>query len=330
MAEERQTVVVTGASAGIGRAAAVEFGRLGCRVALLARGPDGLAGAKREVIEAGGEAMIVPTDVADAEQVERAAERVESELGPISIWVNAAMATIFSPVADLAPEEIRRATEVTYLGTVYGTLSALRRMRARDRGTIVQVGSALAYRAIPLQAPYCGAKFAIRGFTDSLRSELIHDGSAIHLTMVQLSAFNTPQFQWARTHVDRQPQPLPPIFQPELAGRSIVWAAYHRRREVWVGWPAVKTILGSRLLSGYLDRYLADKAYRGQMTERRIDPDRPDNLFAPLAGDFGRHGLFDARSKERSLQFWATTRRRHLLVAIVLLAALLMVTVLAS
>ncbi len=302
-------VVVTGASAGIGRATAIEFGRRGCRVALLARGVDGLEGARHEVVRAGGTALVIPTDVADAEQVETAAERVEHELGQITIWVNSAMVTVFSSVADLQPEEVRRATEVTYLGTVYGTMAALKRMRRRDHGSIVQVGSALAYRAIPLQAAYCGAKFAIRGFTDALRSELIHEGSKIRLTMVQLSAFNTPQFQWSRTHITRQPQPLPPIFQPELAARGIVWAAYHRRRELWVGAPAVKTILGNRLFAGFIDRYLAKKGYSGQMIDETIDPERPHNLYHPLPGDYGVHGLFDDRAKNRSLQFWSTTHR---------------------
>lgn len=227
-----QVVVVTGASGGIGRATAVLFGRHGARVALLARGAEGLAGASREVEAAGGRALAIETDVADAAQVEAAAQRIEAEIGPIDTWINCAMATIFSPIADITPEEFRRATDVSYHGAVYGTMAAYRRMRTRDRGVIVQVSSALAYRSIPLQAAYCGAKAALRGFTDSLRSELIHDGSRVHVTMVKLSAFNTPQFLWGRTRLPRRAQPVAPIFQPEFAARAIFWAAQHRRREL--------------------------------------------------------------------------------------------------
>lgn len=306
-------VVVTGASGGIGRATALAFARQGARVALLARGRSGLDGARRDIEQQGGTALVIPTDMADAAAVEAAAEQIESQLGPIEVWVNNAMATIFAPVQALSPAEFERATAVTYLGTVYGTLAALKRMRPRNRGVIVQVGSALAYRAIPLQAPYCAAKHAVRGFTDSLRSELIHDNSRIHLTMVQLSAFNTPQFDWARSHMDQQPQPLPPIFQPEVAAESIVWAAEQRRREVWVGWPAVKTILGSRLApGGFIDRLLAKQGYSGQCTDQPTPPDRPDNLYQPAAGDYGAHGRFDERAESGSLQVWANTHRRLL------------------
>jgi short-subunit dehydrogenase len=239
------------------------------------------------------------------------------------------MVTVFSPVADLTPEEVRRVTEVTYLGSVHGTQAALRRMRLHGRGTIVQVGSALAYRAIPLQAAYCGAKFAMRGFTDALRCELIHNREAIHVTMVQLSAFNTPQFQWARTHIARHPQPLPPIFQPEVAARAIVFAAYARRREVWVGAPAVKTILANRIAPWFLDRYLANKAWDGQMLEEAADTRRPDNLFAPLPGDWGSHGRFDARAKTGSWQLWLTMHPAlpaFVLVALVVVGLVLLRT----
>lgn len=319
-------VVVTGSSAGIGRATALEFARHGAKLALLARGIDGLAGAQREIEQVGGTALVIPTDVADPEQVERAAERVERELGPIDIWVNCAMVTVFSPVEAMTPGEFRRVTEVTYLGTVHGTLAALKRMRPRGRGTIVQVGSALAYRAIPLQSAYCGAKFAIRGFTDALRSELIHDRSPVKLTMVQIAAFNTPQFDWARIHLDQNPQPVPPIFQPEVAARGIVHAAYHPRREFWIGWPTVKAILGNKLVPGLLDRYLASRAYEGQFGSEPLPAYRPDNLFEPVPGDHGSHGRFDARAKPDSWQLLANMHRGWIVGALgilILLAAIL-------
>lgn len=302
-------VVITGASAGIGRATAVKFARHGWRVALLARGIDGLEGARKEVECAGGEAMLVPADVADQAQVEAAAERVEHEWGPIDVWVNNAMSTIFCDFVRISPEDFRRATEVTYLGTVWGTLAALKRMKPRDRGVIVQVGSALAYRSIPLQAPYCGAKAAIRGFTDSLRAELIHDQSRVHLTMVQLAAFNTPQFSWGRTCLPGRPKPLGKIFQPEVAAQGIYWAAVHRRRELWVGWPAVQAILGNRVAPGFLDRMLAFQAYEGQQADESLPAGRRDNLYEPVPGDHGAHGRFDARAVKWSAQLWLTTHR---------------------
>lgn len=318
----REVVVVTGASAGVGRATALEFARRGASLALLARGSEGLEAAAREVESAGGRALALATDVADAAQVEASAARVERELGAIDIWINCAMVTIFSRVDDITPEEFRRATEVTYLGTVHGTQAALRRMRACDRGTIVQVGSALAYRAIPLQAAYCGAKFAIRGFTDALRVELMHDKSRIHLTMVQLSAFNTPQFLWARNHMDRRAQPVPPIFQPEVAARGIYFAAHRRRREVWVGFPAYKAIIGNKLVPGYADRVLAKQGYSGQLLDAPSDPSRADNLFAPLTRDFGTHGPFDDRAKSASRMLWLTMHRPALGLLAVLPVAL--------
>lgn len=304
-----EVVVITGASAGVGRATAHRFARDGAHIALLARGSDGLEVAAEEVRKLGGQALPIPVDVSDAEAVEAAAERVEQELGPIDIWINDAMATIFAPVHEISPAEFRRSTEVTYLGTVYGTMAALKRMRERNRGTIVQVGSALAYRAIPLQAPYCGAKFAIRGFTDSLRVELMHAKSDIHITMVQLSAFNTPQFQWGRTKLPRRPQPVPPIFQPEVAAKGIHWAAHHRRRELRVGFPAVKAIVGNKLFPHLADLDLVKLGYGGQMGKLPVPDDRPDNLFEPVTADYGTHGRFDARSKAYSLQLWATTHR---------------------
>jgi NAD(P)-dependent dehydrogenase (short-subunit alcohol dehydrogenase family) len=315
-------VVVTGASAGIGRATAIAFARRGSRVALLARSREGLEGARHDVEAAGGTALAIPTDVADCAQVESAADRVEREWGPIDIWVNNAMATIFCNFLDTTPEDFRRATEVTYLGAVWGTRAALKRMKPRDRGVIVQVGSALAYRSIPLQAPYCGAKSALRGFTDSLRSELIHDRSAVHLTMVHLSAFNTPQFDIARNCTGRKAQPLGKIFQPELAADAIVWAALHHRREVWVGLPAVEAILGQRVIPGLLDYKLAHDAYDGQQTDEPRPAGTPDNLYEPVPGDRGAHGRFDDRAVPSSAQFWMNTHRTVLaLGAAALLAA---------
>ena len=306
---DTQVAVITGASAGIGRAAALAFARRGWRIALIARGVDGLRGAEKEVRQAGGEALVVQADVADARQIEAAAERIEGECGPIAVWVNNAMATIFSPFVEMNADEFRRATEVTYLGAVWGTQCALKRMQARGAGTIVQVGSTLAYRSIPLQSAYCGAKSALRGFTDSLRSELIHDGSRVHLTMVHLSAFNTPQFDWGRNHMGRLAKPLGKIFQPELAGEAIYWASQQRRREVWVGYPAVQAILGTRLMPAFLDRYLAYGAYEGQLAEEPLPADYRDNLFEPVPGEAGSHGRFTKVALPFSLQFWLNSHR---------------------
>ncbi|MEK0085649.1 SDR family oxidoreductase [Benzoatithermus flavus] len=318
-----EIVVITGASAGVGRATARAFAAEGARIGLLARGRDGLVAAAEEVARLGGRALPIPTDVADPEAVERAAAAVEATFGPIDIWINNAMATIFSPFARITPEEFRRATEVTYLGTVHGTMVALKRMRPRDRGTIVQVGSALAYRAIPLQSPYCGAKFAIRGFTDALRSELLHDGSAVHLTMVQLPAVNTPQFDWGRNKMPRRPQPVPPIFEPEVAAGAILFAARARRREVWVGGPTVKAILANRLMPGLIDRYLAHFGYSGQMADEPAVPGAPDNLFAPVPGDHGAHGRFDRLATDHSTALWASEHRGLLVAGGLALGALL-------
>jgi NAD(P)-dependent dehydrogenase (short-subunit alcohol dehydrogenase family) len=316
----RPVVVVTGASAGIGRAIAQQFAGQGWRVALLARGHDGLLGARADVERLGGEAFVLPTDVADEAQVEAAAAAVESRWGAIDVWVNDAMATIFSEALAISAADFRRATEVTYLGTVWGTLAALKRMKPRDRGTIVQVGSALAYRSIPLQAPYCGAKAAIRGFTDSLRCELAHGRSRVHLTMVQLSAFNTPQFEWGRTTMTQRPRPMGEIFQPELAARAVYWAATHRRRELWVGWPAVQAIVGTRVMPGFLDRLLGRTAVDGQHTDEPLPPGRKDNLWQPVTGDHGAHGRFDAWAHDSSMQYWLTTHRAAMaLAALVLL-----------
>lgn len=325
-----EVVVVTGASGGIGRATARAFAQQGARVALLARGLDGLEGARREVEAAGGQALVIPTDMSHPEQVESAAEQVERELGPIDIWVNNAMVTIFSAFKDITPEEFKQVTEVTYLGFVYGTQTALKRMLVRDRGTIVQVGSALSYRAIPLQSAYCGAKFAVRGFTDAIRSELIHEGSGVHITEVHLAAFNTPQFDWARAKLPKKPQPLPPIYQPEIAAQAIVWAAHHRRRELWVGAPAVKAIMGNKVAPGVLDYVLASQAYSGQMADEDVEPDRRDNLFEPVPGDHGAHGRFDAQARSTSQQLWMSQHRGALLGGAMLPLALMGVLALSS
>jgi NAD(P)-dependent dehydrogenase (short-subunit alcohol dehydrogenase family) len=311
----REVVVVTGASAGVGRAIAREFGRHGAAVGLLARGRDGLEGARRDVERAGGKGLVVPTDVADDKHVEQAADMVERHLGPIDVWINNAMVSVLSPVAEMTAADYRRVTEVTYLGYVYGTMAALRRMRPRDRGVIVQIGSALAYRAIPLQSAYCGAKHAIQGFTESLRSELIHDRSRIHVTTVQLPAVNTPQFSWIKSRMPRQPQPVPPIYQPEVIARAVYWAAHHRRRELAVGYSTVQAILGDKVIPGLLDRYLARVGYDAQQTDEPIEPDRRNNLYDPLPGDHGAHGRFDATAISFSPQAWLNQHRSWLGVA---------------
>lgn len=310
-------VVVTGASGGIGRATSIAFARRGMTVALLARGQEQLDGARRDVEAAGGKAFVVAVDMADSDAVFAAADLIEKELGPIRIWINNAMATIFAPVGAIAPADFKRATEVTYLGAVYGTMAALKHMTPRRTGTIVQVGSALAYRAIPLQAPYCGAKHALRGFTNALRCELLHDRNPIHLTMVQLAAFNTPQFSWSRNVFSRRPQPVPPIFQPEFAAEAIVWAAHHRKREVWVGAPTYKAIVANKFLPGLLDEYLAHHAYDSQLTAERERPGRPDNLYAPVQRDFGTRGRFDGRAKRVSWQLSLLAHRRWAAAALI-------------
>jgi len=318
----RGIVVVSGASAGIGRATARRFGREGWRVAVVARGEDGLAAACREIEAEGGEAMAIVADVADEVAVDAAAERVEREWGPIDVWVNNAMVTSYCEFLDMPSQDFRRATEVTYFGSVWGIRAALERMVPRDRGTIVQVGSALAYRSIPLQSAYCGAKSALRGFIDSVRSELLHRRSRVHLTMVQLSAFNTPQFDWGKTCIPKQPQPVPPIFQPEVAAEGIYYAATHRRRELWVGWPAVKAILATPVIPGILDRILAKEGYDGQHTDDPLPPGRRDNMYAPVPGDHGAHGRFDARSRPRSIQLWLDMHRGTLLATAALVLGL--------
>lgn len=317
---KRPIVVITGASAGVGRAAVRKFARHGARVGLLARGVDGLKAAQREVEQLGSEALIIPTDVANAEQVEAAAAKVEAELGEIDIWVNNAMTSVFSPIKKMTSEEFRRVTEVTYLGYVYGTLAALKRMLPRDRGVIVQVGSALAYRGIPLQAAYCAAKHAIQGFCDSLRCELLHDGSNVKVSMIQMPALNTPQFGWVKSRLPHKAQPVPPIFQPEVAAEAIYFAAHNPRREFYVGLPSVKAIVGNKIAPGLLDHILARTGYSSQQHDGAEDPNRPYNLWQPVSGDHGAHGAFDARAQSWSPQLWSSEHRTCLSLGVIALA----------
>jgi NAD(P)-dependent dehydrogenase (short-subunit alcohol dehydrogenase family) len=313
-----EIVVVTGASAGVGRATVREFAHRGAWIGLIARGRDGLEAARDEVEAAGGRALVLPCDVADASAVDAAAARVEAEFGPIDIWINNAMVSVFSPIREMTAAEFRRVTEVTYLGIVHGTLAALRYMLPRDHGTIVQVGSALAYRGIPLQSAYCAAKHAVQGFNESLRCELLHDGSRVHVTMVQLPAMNTPQFDWVKSRLPRQAQPVPPIFQPEVGADAIYFAAHARRREIAVGWPTVAVIAGNSVAPGLVDRYLAASGYDAQQTSEPVDPDHQDNLWAPLPGDHGAHGRFDDRATSLSVQSWLNQHRAVALAALAL------------
>jgi NAD(P)-dependent dehydrogenase (short-subunit alcohol dehydrogenase family) len=314
MGDGSRVVVVTGAGAGIGRAIARRFGADGDRVALLARGEDSLHGAAREVEEAGGKALAIPTDVSDPEAVEAAAERVEAELGRIDVWVNDAMTTVFAFFDEIEPEEYRRATDVTYHGTVWGTKAALKRMMPRDSGSIVLVGSAMAYQGIPLQAPYCGAKHAIKGFFDSVRTELRHKGSKVHVTMVQLPGVNTPQFDHCRSKMPKHPKPVPPIYQPEVAADAVHWAAHHRRRQVYVGVPTVYTVLGNKFAPWLAERYLAKTAVsEQQMEDQGPDPaNHEGNLMEPPSEDPGAHGRFDEQAHSHSIQWWLSRHRAAL------------------
>jgi NAD(P)-dependent dehydrogenase (short-subunit alcohol dehydrogenase family) len=311
-----KVVVITGAAGGVGRAAARAFAAKGADVGLIARSREALEAAKAEVEALGRRALALPVDVADAAAVERAADEIESKLGPIDVWVNDAMVSVFARFMDTTPEEFRRVTEVTYLGYVHGTQAALRRMLPRDRGTIVQVGSALAYRSIPLQSAYCAAKHAIRGMTESIRTELRHDKNRVHITEVQLPAVNTPQFSWTRAKLPNQPQPVPPIFQPELIAEAIVFAAEHRRREIWLTWPAIKAILSEKIAPRLGDMYLARTGFESQQTNDKLPPDRPDDLYEPAPGDYGAHGIFDDRARSFSLA-WSLNKHRAIVLACV-------------
>ena len=316
-----ETVVITGASAGIGRATVREFARNGANLALLARGEDGLNAAKAEVEQLGGKAIAIPTDVSDWLAVEAAADRVERELGPIDVWVNNAFAGIFARFLDVSPEEYERVTAVTYLGQVNGTRAALKRMVPRDKGAVVLVGSALAYRGIPLQSAYCGAKHAIQGLIDSLRCELIHDDSGVTIAMVQLPGVNTPQFDWIRAKLPGRPRPIGKVFQPEVAARAIYFAAHSGRKEILVGGPTVQAIWGNKLASPLLDDYLASVAFDGQQDPQPVSPDRKDNLFEPVPGDHGAHGRFDQEAVDSSAELWISEHKKEIGLAAIGAAA---------
>jgi NAD(P)-dependent dehydrogenase (short-subunit alcohol dehydrogenase family) len=319
-------VMITGASAGVGRAAAIAFARCGATVGLLARGRAGLEAARRDVEAVGGSALVCEADVADTHAVEGAAASLEAGFGPIDIWINNAMVSVFSPVREMTPEEFKRVTDVTYLGVVHGTLAALRRMVPRDRGAIVQVGSALAYRVIPLQSAYCAAKHAVQGFCESLRAELLHDGSHVKVTMVQLPALNTPQFEWVKSRLPGRAQPVPPIFQPEVAAEAIVWAAQHGGRELYVALPTWRAILGSAIAPGFTDRVLAHVGYTAQQTDEPEDPERPHNLWNPVDHDrdFGAHGRFDSKAHQTSWELRAAEHRSAAIVIALAAAGLLL------
>ncbi len=320
--KSKEVVVITGASAGVGRATVREFARHGAWIGLIARGKDGLEGARREVESMGGKALVLPTDVADPEQVEEAAQRVEKKLGPINIWINNAMTSVFSPIKEMTAEEFERVTQVTYLGYVYGTLAALKRMLPRDRGTIVHVGSALAYRSIPLQAAYCASKHAVLGFFEALRTELLHDHSKVQTTMVQMPALNTPQFGWVKSRLPHKAQPVPPIYQPEVAARAIYYAAHHPgKREYFAAWSVVEAVVGNKIAPSFADRYLARMGYDAQQHDGPEDPRRPNNLWKPVPGDHGAHGSFDYSARDRSLELLAETNWKWIAAAVLGVAA---------
>ncbi|WP_051313227.1 SDR family oxidoreductase [Sporocytophaga myxococcoides] len=314
--EVPKVVVITGASAGLGRSIVREYAKLGCSIALLARGEDGLLGAKEEVENLGGQALIKQVDVADAAKVEEVAEEIENQLGPIDVWINNAMVSVFSPISEMLPEEYKRVTEVTYLGQVYGTLAALKRMRKRNKGSIIFVGSALAYRGIPLQSAYCAAKHAIEGFYDALRAELIHDKSKIKTCMVQLPAMNTTQFELVKSRLPHKAKPMGKIYQPEVAARAIVYAAKHNRREIYVGYPTVYSILGNKIAPWLGDYVLAKEGYTGQQTDIKENPERLNNLYTPVPGDHGSHGSFDNEAASKSTEVWLSMNKSKVFIGL--------------
>jgi NAD(P)-dependent dehydrogenase (short-subunit alcohol dehydrogenase family) len=318
-----EVVVITGASAGLGRAIAQRFADDGARIGLIARGRERLEAARDDVVSRGGRALVIQADVADADAMESAADEMEREFGAIDVWINNAMASVFSPVKEMLAREYRRVTEVTYLGYVYGTLAALKRMRPRDRGVIIHVGSALAHRSIPLQSAYCAAKHAVMGFHESLITELLHDGCRVRATMVQMPAMNTPQFDWVKSRLPNEAEPVPPIFQPEVGAEAVWYAAHHDvGRELLVGWPTVKAVFANKFIPAYIDRRLAADGYESQQTGAPADPTQPNNLFEPVPGNWAAHGRFDTRSKSRSAELWLRRNRDWLLLGGAALAGL--------
>lgn len=312
--EKSRVIVVTGASAGVGRAIAREFGKEKAKIGLIARNPDGLEAAKKEIEAAGGQAIVLPLDVSDSNSVEKATSEVESSLGPIDVWVNDAMVSVFSPVTEMLPEEFKRVTEVTYLGYVYGTLSALKRMKTRDQGIIIQIGSALAYRSIPLQSAYCASKHAISGFTESLRTELLHDSSKVKICQINLPAVNTPQFSWVKSRLPRHPQPVPPIYQPEVIARAVRYISHHPRRRMDIAFSTLKAVIAEKIVPSVADEYLARYGYSSQQTDQPVQPDRKDNLWSPLPGDHGAHGIFSSRARQFSFFLWMDMNRLSILL----------------
>ncbi len=306
---KNKIVVITGASAGVGRATSIAFAKHGCQIALIARGNDGLEGAKNDVEKNGGTARIYAVDVSDSNAIAQAADKIESEMGPIDIWINNAMCSVFAPIKQITPEEFKRVTEVTYLGQVYGTMAALKHMLPRNAGTIVLIGSALAYRGIPLQSAYCGAKHGVEGFFESLRCELIHDQSNIHLTIVQLPAMNTPQFGWVMNKLPNKPKPMGTVFEPEVAAKAIVFAATHQRRQIYVGAPTFEAIIANKIAPGLMDKYLGKIGYKGQQTAEKKDPNHPNNVWHPLPGDRGPHGAFGKEAHHQSIALWIVMHR---------------------
>jgi NAD(P)-dependent dehydrogenase (short-subunit alcohol dehydrogenase family) len=321
-----KVVVVTGASAGLGRAVVREFAAHGATIALIARGIDGLNAAVDEVTGLGGKGKAYPADVSDPQKMEAVATAIETELGPIDVWINNAMVSVFGPLKEMESADFKRVTEVTYLGQVYGTQSALKKMLPRDAGTIILIGSALAYRGIPLQSAYCGAKHGIHGFFESLRSELLHDKSNIRISMVQLPAMNTTQFGFVKSHLPNKPKPMGRIYEPEVAARAIVEVAKDHRREVYVGYPTVQTIIGNKFFPSFLDSYLANTGYKGQQTNEPASPERKDNLYEPLPGDHGAHGPFDADAWKASPEVWAANHKPLVFIGLALIFTLFAVT----